>query len=119
LKTGGTGISPDDITPEVCVLVLFLFNKLIFALGDELSYFKENFWSSTNNDCEFISNYSHDYAFQLKFILSFLSRPICGIYQQTLIINLPGSSKVRIKYYSVLHEPSYISYIQFYDMQQI
>ena len=101
------------------MLVLLLFNKLIFTLGDELSYNKENAWSNTNNGCEVISNYSRGNAFEVKFILSFLSRPICGIYQQILIINLPGSSKVRIKYYSVLLEPSYISYIQFYDMQQI
>ncbi|CAF4373388.1 unnamed protein product, partial [Rotaria sordida] len=25
--------------------------------------------------------------------MAMISRPVCGIYQQTLIINLPGSSK--------------------------
>ncbi|CAM4832293.1 unnamed protein product, partial [Rotaria magnacalcarata] len=38
--------------------------RLIYTLGDELSYYKENFWSSTDNGCEVISNYSHGYAFE-------------------------------------------------------
>ncbi|CAF4643633.1 unnamed protein product, partial [Rotaria socialis] len=37
---------------------------LIFTLGDDLSHYKENFWSSTDNGCEVIRNYSHDYAFK-------------------------------------------------------
>ncbi|CAF2113635.1 unnamed protein product, partial [Rotaria magnacalcarata] len=76
LTTGGTRMSLYDITPDVCVLVLLLFNILIFTLGDELSYYQENFWSNTDNGCEVISNCSHDYAFEVKFILSFLSRPV-------------------------------------------
>ncbi|CAF5127853.1 unnamed protein product, partial [Rotaria magnacalcarata] len=52
LTTGGTRISLYDITPEVCVLVLLLFNRLISALGDELSYYKENLWPNTDNGCE-------------------------------------------------------------------
>ncbi|CAM4849403.1 unnamed protein product, partial [Rotaria magnacalcarata] len=64
LATGGTTISLYDITPEVCVLVLLLFNRLISALGGELSYYKENFGSSTDNDWDVISNYLHGYAFE-------------------------------------------------------
>ncbi|CAF1992790.1 unnamed protein product, partial [Rotaria magnacalcarata] len=62
LTTGGTRISLYDITPEVCVLVLLLFNRLISALGDELSYYKENLWPNTDNGCEVISNCSYGYA---------------------------------------------------------
>ncbi|CAF1232042.1 unnamed protein product [Rotaria magnacalcarata] len=76
LTTGGTRISLYDITPEVCVLVLLLFNRLISALGDELSYYKENLWPNTDNGCEVIGNYSHGYAFEVKFLMSFLSRPV-------------------------------------------
>ncbi|CAF5164543.1 unnamed protein product, partial [Rotaria magnacalcarata] len=64
LTTGGTRINLYDISPEVYELVLLLFNRLISALGDELSYYKENFWSSTDNGCEVISNYSHGYGFE-------------------------------------------------------
>ncbi|CAF4690347.1 unnamed protein product, partial [Rotaria socialis] len=36
-----------------------------------------------------------------------ISKLVCGIYQETSIIDLPISGKVHIKYYSFLHEPSY------------
>ncbi|CAF5096215.1 unnamed protein product, partial [Rotaria magnacalcarata] len=61
LTTGGTRISLYDITPEVCVLVLLLFNRLISALGDELSYYKENLWPNTDNGCETSSSSSSAY----------------------------------------------------------
>ncbi|CAF3294140.1 unnamed protein product [Rotaria socialis] len=36
----------------------------IYAKGDKLDYYKESFWSNTDNGCEVINNCSHDYAFE-------------------------------------------------------
>ncbi|CAF4584032.1 unnamed protein product [Rotaria socialis] len=67
LTTGGTGISPDDITPEATREVI---TKEIPGLAQTMI------------------------AKSLAIThMAMLSRPVCGVYQQTLIINLPGSIK--------------------------
>lgn len=67
LTTGGTGVSPRDITPEATLQVV---ERVIPGLG-ELMRLK-----------------SLD-----KTPMASLSRAVAGIRQQTLIINLPGSPK--------------------------
>lgn len=65
--TGGTGISPRDITPEALNKVC---DRIVPGLGELLR---------------------HDSACYTKF--AWLSRCIVGTYKQTLIIALPGSPK--------------------------
>ncbi|OGT98022.1 MAG: molybdenum cofactor biosynthesis protein [Geobacteraceae bacterium GWB2_52_12] len=67
LTTGGTGVSPRDITPEATMQVV---ERLIPGLG-ELMRLKS----------------------REKTIMASLSRAVAGIRKQTLIINLPGSPK--------------------------
>ncbi|CAF3603057.1 unnamed protein product [Rotaria sordida] len=67
LTTGGTGISPDDVTPEATRDII---TKEIPGISQTMI------------------------AKSLAITpMAMISRPVCGIYQQTLIINLPGSSK--------------------------
>ncbi|CAF4662881.1 unnamed protein product, partial [Rotaria sp. Silwood1] len=67
LTTGGTGISSDDVTPEATREII---TKEIPGISQTMI------------------------AKSLAITpMAMLSRPVCGIYQQTLIINLPGSSK--------------------------
>jgi gephyrin len=67
LTTGGTGISPDDITPEATREVI---TKEIPGVSQTMI--------------------TKSLAITP---MAMISRPVCGVYQQTLIINLPGSSK--------------------------
>lgn len=67
LTTGGTGVSPRDITPEATLQVV---ERVIPGLG-ELMRIKS----------------------REKTIMASLSRAVAGIRKQTLIINLPGSPK--------------------------
>ena len=67
LTTGGTGVSPRDITPEATLQVV---ERLIPGLG-ELMRLKS----------------------MEKTTMAALSRAVAGIRRQTLIINLPGSPR--------------------------
>lgn len=67
LTTGGTGVSPRDITPEATLQVA---ERLVPGLG-ELMRLKS----------------------MEKTTMAALSRAVAGIRKQTLIINLPGSPK--------------------------
>lgn len=67
LTTGGTGVSPRDITPEATMQVV---ERLIPGLG-ELMRLKS----------------------MEKTTMAALSRAVAGIRRQTLIINLPGSPR--------------------------
>lgn len=67
LTTGGTGVSPRDITPEATLQVV---ERLIPGLG-ELMRLKS----------------------MEKTTMAALSRAVAGIRRKTLIINLPGSPK--------------------------
>ncbi|MDR3762465.1 MAG: MogA/MoaB family molybdenum cofactor biosynthesis protein [Acidobacteriota bacterium] len=71
LTTGGTGVSPRDVTPEATVQVL---DRLIPGLGEAMRA-----------------------ASLRKTILGALSRGLCGVRRQTLILNLPGSPKAAIE----------------------
>ncbi|CAF0943577.1 unnamed protein product [Adineta steineri] len=67
LTTGGTGISPDDVTPEATREVI---TREIPGMSQTMV------------------------AKSLAITpMAMISRPVCGIYQKTLIINLPGSVK--------------------------
>ncbi|CAF4524769.1 unnamed protein product [Rotaria socialis] len=39
--------------------------QIYYTRSDELSYYKRNSWSSTDNGCEVTSNYSHGNAFEM------------------------------------------------------
>jgi len=67
LTTGGTGVSPRDITPDATILVL---DKTIPGMAEAMR--REG---------------------ALKTPHAMLSRAVAGIRKQSLIINLPGSPK--------------------------
>lgn len=67
LTTGGTGVSPRDITPEATLQVV---ERVIPGLGELMRIMSRE-----------------------KTIMASLSRAVAGIRKQTLIINLPGSPK--------------------------
>ncbi len=65
LTTGGTGVSPRDITPEATLSVI---DQRIPGMEEAMRY-----------------------ASLRKTSRAMLSRAVCGIHNRTLIINLPGS----------------------------
>lgn len=67
LTTGGTGLGPRDITPETTLSVL---DKLVPGMAEAMRQ-------------ESLKKTSH----------AMLSRAVCGVRGNTLIINLPGSPK--------------------------
>lgn len=67
LTTGGTGMSPSDVTPEATLEVV---ERLVPGIGEAMRQ-----------------------ASLLKTPHAMLSRGVAGIRGQTLIINLPGSKK--------------------------
>jgi molybdenum cofactor synthesis domain-containing protein len=67
VTTGGTGIAPRDVTPEATEAVC---ERLIPGIGEQMR----------TSGCE-----------KTKFAA--LSRSMCGVRGQTLILNLPGSPK--------------------------
>lgn len=71
LTTGGTGVSPRDVTPEA---TMHIANRLIPGIG------------------ELMRQKSLD-----KTVMASLSRAVGAIRGQTLIINLPGSPKGAIE----------------------
>lgn len=71
LTTGGTGVSPRDVTPEATVQVL---DRLIPGLSEAMRA-----------------------SSMQRTVLAALSRGLCGVRRQTLIINLPGSPKAAVE----------------------
>lgn len=71
LTTGGTGVSPRDVTPEATLQVL---DRVIPGFGE---------WMRAES--------------MKKTPMAILSRAVAGIRGQTLIINLPGSPKGAIE----------------------
>jgi len=67
LTTGGTGIAPRDVTPEATEAVC---ERLIPGIGEQMR-------TSGREKTKFAA----------------LSRSMCGVRGQTLILNLPGSPK--------------------------
>lgn len=67
LTTGGTGLSPRDVTPEATSLVV---ERPVPGLAEAMR-------------AEGLKHTPH----------AMLSRGVCGIRKQTLIVNLPGSPK--------------------------
>jgi molybdopterin adenylyltransferase len=65
LTTGGTGVSPRDVTPEATLLVL---DRVIPGFSEAMRA-----------------------ASMAKTPFAILSRAICGVRNRTLIVNLPGS----------------------------
>jgi len=65
--TGGTGLSPRDNTPDATMEII---DKVVPGIAEAMRYFS---LSKTPN--------------------AMLSRAICGVRKQTLIINFPGSPK--------------------------
>ncbi|CAF3439731.1 unnamed protein product [Rotaria socialis] len=80
----------DHSGPAACQgsIVQIYYTRLIFTSGDELSYYKRNSWSSTDNGCEVTSNCSHGYAFEVKFILSYMSQVIFHSIEELFIFYL-------------------------------
>ena len=71
LTTGGTGVSPRDVTPEATAKIL---DRTIPGFGEQMR------------------------AESLKITpMAILSRAIAGVRKQTLIINLPGNPKAAIE----------------------
>jgi molybdenum cofactor synthesis domain-containing protein len=71
LTTGGTGVSPRDVTPEATVRVL---DRVIPGFGEAMR------------------------AFSLtKTPQAMISRAVSGVRKQTLIVNLPGSPRGAIE----------------------
>lgn len=76
LTTGGTGVSPRDVTPEATLLIL---DRLLPGFGELMR------------------------AESLKITpMAILSRAVAGIRNQSLIINLPGSPKGAIENLSAI-----------------
>jgi molybdenum cofactor synthesis domain-containing protein len=67
LTTGGTGVSPRDVTPEATLQVL---HRVIPGFGEAMRA-----------------------ASATKTPFAIVSRAVCGIRNRTLILNLPGSPK--------------------------
>ena len=76
LTTGGTGLAPDDVTPEATLAVI---EKEVPGLSEMMR-------QQTSN----------------KTPLAFLSRARAGIRGNTLIINLPGSPKAVKECFTVI-----------------
>ena len=71
LTTGGTGVSPRDVTPEATVRVL---DRVIPGFGEAMRA-----------------------ASLAKTPLAMISRAVSGVRKQTLIVNLPGSPRGAIE----------------------
>ena len=67
LTTGGTGVTPRDVTPEATKAVI---DKELLGMAEAMR--AESLKKTPN---------------------AMISRAVCGIHNQTLIINLPGSPK--------------------------
>ncbi|CAF1486750.1 unnamed protein product [Rotaria magnacalcarata] len=77
LTTGGTRNSLYDISPEVYELVLLLFNRLIFTLGDELMKHigcSNNTILSSNNSCAGI--YILELTFEMFYLIIYFNQSI-------------------------------------------
>ena len=71
LTTGGTGVSPRDVTPEATERVL---DRVIPGFGEAMRA-----------------------ASLSKTPLAMISRAVCGVRKRTLIVNLPGSPRGAIE----------------------
>jgi len=71
LTTGGTGFSPRDVTPEATLNVI---HRLAPGLAEAMRAFSAQYTPH-----------------------AMLARGVCGIRNQTLIINLPGSPKAAVE----------------------
>ncbi|XP_063696022.1 molybdenum cofactor synthesis protein cinnamon [Culicoides brevitarsis] len=84
ITTGGTGFGPRDVTPEAT-------RQVIYKEAPQLAYLM-------------IANQMSNLGADKKNKMVALSRAVCGIRNQTLIINMPGSVKAVTECFEAIKE---------------